>query len=254
MSDLDTQKLIQKLNELVERPEEYFLIGMLGKRIAWSDYIPLRLVAKRTDYIGGFKIPRSTDHKLSGVASALGALSGMVIGLGFEKGTSGYIVFKNCSLVGGKITDFSSYSVVAIAFPYSKNYVKGTIEAKTKGWRWKNKVLEGIELNLNREEIRRSIENDDALMGLIKEFFGIQLFWLGTAEPKGSQLSEIQLSVKDTGKEKYSIIRFGLLRFHKEAMNFLTERGIDFRRIPELIFDISEKIAQKCLKGEILSH
>jgi hypothetical protein len=31
-------------------------------------------------------------------------------------------------------------------------------------------------------------------------------------------------------------------------MDFLAERGVDFRRVPELIFDISEKIAQKVLK------
>jgi hypothetical protein len=110
-------------------------------------------------------------------------------------------------------------------------------------------VLTGIELDLTREEIRRSIENDDTLMGLIKEFFGCQVFWLGiSGEPKGSWLSAIQLSVKDIDEEKYNIIKFELFRFRKREMNFLTERGIDFRRVPELIFDISEKIAQKVLK------
>jgi hypothetical protein len=239
MSGLD----IQKLNELVERPEEYFLTGMIEKRIAWSDYIPLRLVAKRTDYIRSLKIPSDIDRRLSGVATTLGALSTMAIGLGFSKGTSGYLTFRNCSLAGGQIVDFPNYSAVAIAFPYGKNYVKGKIRAKTKGLIWKSKVLTGIELDLNREEIRRSIENDDALMGLIKEFFGCQVFWLGM-----SGLDEIDFSIKDIGEEKYNIIKFELYRPIKKQMDFLAERGVDFRRVPELIFDISEKIAQKVLK------
>jgi hypothetical protein len=104
-------------------------------------------------------------------------------------------------------------------------------------------VLTGIELDLNREEIRRSIENDDALMGLIKEFFGCQVFWLGM-----SGLDEIDFSIKDIGEEKYNIIKFELYRPIKKQMDFLAERGVDFRRVPELIFDISEKIAQKVLK------
>lgn len=238
---------LQKLNELVERPEA-FLVGTIEKSIAWSNYIPLRLVAKRTEYINSLKIPASVDHMLSGIATSLGALSRIAIGFGFEKGTSGYLTFRNCSLEGGQVIDFSGYSVAAMAFPYSKNYVKGEIKAKIKGWTWKSKVLTGIELNLNREEIKKSIENDSELMELIREFFGCQVFWLGmSGEPKGSQLSIINFSIKDIDEKKYNIAKFEIYRFNKKQMNFLVERGINFQRIPELIFDISEKIAQKVL-------
>jgi len=234
--DLD----LQKLNEFIERPEEYFLTGMIDKRIAWSIYIPLRLAVKRTEYISTLKIPSDIDHRLSGVASALGTLSRAAIGLGFSKGTSGYFTCKNCSLTAGHIIDFPEHSVVAIAFPYSENYVEGKIRAKSKGWVWKNKVLTGVELELYNEGVKRSIENDNVLMGLIMEFFGSQVFWMGIRN-----FDKIVFSIKDVDGKKYNIIMFELNRLLKKGMNFLTERGIDFRKVPELIFDIAEKIAQK---------
>jgi hypothetical protein len=186
------------------------------------------------------KIPSDIDHKLSGAASALGTLSRTAIGLGFSKGTSGYFTCKNCSLIAGHIIDFPEYTVMAIAFPYSENYISGKIRAKSKWWIWKNKVLTGVELNLNNEEVKKGIESDNFLMGLIKEFFGIQVFWMGVRN-----FDKINLSIKDVNGKKYNIIMFELNRLLKKGMNFLTERGIDFRKVPELSFDIAEKIAQK---------
>lgn len=234
---------IEKLGGLVENPE-FFLTGLIDKRIAWSTYVPLRLAVKRTEYVSALKIPSSSDHKLSGVASAVGTIAKAAIGFGFSKGTSGHFICKNCSLVAGQIVDFPDYSVLAIAFPYREKYIEGEIKAESKGWIWKNRVLTNIELNLNRKDLMDSIQRDNLLMDIIRGFFESQVFWMGIMN---RNFDKIAFSIKNIEGRKYNIITFELMRLLKKGMDFLIEKGIDFRKIPELVFDISEKIAEKTL-------
>jgi len=48
---------LNEVNELVEHPE-YFLVGTLSKRLAWSIYFPLILAAKRNYYVRSLKNPQ----------------------------------------------------------------------------------------------------------------------------------------------------------------------------------------------------
>jgi hypothetical protein len=248
MSSLD----ISKVNELVEHPE-YFLVGTVDKRLAWSMYLPLRLAAKRMEYVHSLKIPHTGDHKLSGAASAAGTIAGLAtaltfgIGFAYDKGTSGYVAFKNCSLKRGQIIDFSDKSVVAIVFPFNENDVKGKIKANIKGFYWKNKVLTGVELDLESESehVKRSIGSDEELMSIIQEFFNTIIYWTAFAG------EEIELEIKNIGMEKYSVIKFTLLRPLKKNIELLMERGKDIRKIPELIFDISKSISEKIVSSSL---
>jgi len=241
---------ISKVNELVEHPE-YFLVGTVDKRLAWSMYLPLRLAAKRMEYVYSLKIPHTGDHKLSGAASAAGTITGLAtaltfgIGFAYDKGTSGYITFRNCSLKGGQIIDFSDKSVVAMAFPFNENSVKGKIKANIKGFYWKNKVLTDVELDLESESehVKRSI-GDEGLMNIIQEFFNTIIYWTAFAG------KEIELEIKDIGGEKYNVIKFTLLRPLKKNIELLMGRK-DIRKIPELIFDISKSISEKIVSSSL---
>ncbi|MEM2144835.1 MAG: hypothetical protein QW279_05710 [Candidatus Jordarchaeaceae archaeon] len=250
MSSLD----VDKVDELVEHPE-YFLVGTVEKRLAWSLYLPFRIVAKRADYIHSFRIPSVSDHKLSGVASAAGTAVGITtrlftgIGFEFSKGTSGYITFRNCFLKGGQIVDFPDHSVVAMVSPFDENSVEGGIYASVKGLVWKNKVLTGIEFDLKSksEEVKRSIKDDETLISLVREFFEIIVYWTAI-----KNLDRIRLEIKDINGKKYNITTFTLLRPTKGNIDFLREHGKDFRKIPELTFEISKNISEKMVFTSLL--
>jgi len=241
MTGLDTDKV----NEIIEHPE-YFLVGTIGKTLAWSIYLPLRLVVKRADYINSLRIPSASDHKLSSVVSAVGTAAWVTTGLftgisfGFEKGTSGYVTFRNCPLLRGQIADYSGYSIVAMAFPFNKNSVKGGIYANVKGLLWKNKILTGIELDLKNEEVKKSINDDKVLMHTIREFFETIIYWTGI-----KNVNRIRLEIKDINDKKYNIIAFTIIRPERKNIDLLIEHGKDLRRIPELIFDIAKGISEK---------
>ncbi|MEM1668097.1 MAG: hypothetical protein QXM53_05515 [Thermofilaceae archaeon] len=235
---------LEKINELVEHPE-LFIVGKIEKGLSWSIYLPLRLAAKRTHYIASFSTPSMSDFRRSTAATIAGTVAGVATGLltgfGFryEKGTEGYLAFRNCPLIGGKISDFSLKSVVAIAFPYGKKSIDGKIQAETKGFIWRNKVLTGLELNLKDENVKRSIINDTILMNNLKEYFEIIVYWSGI-----ENVDKIRFETKD---KKYNIILFTLPRFNKKYLDFLFEHGKDPRRLPELLFDISMGISEKVL-------
>jgi len=241
---------LTELNEVVEQPERYFLSGSIVKCISYSDYFPLRLAVKRTDYIKSLKIPERILRRLPNVP-IVEALSKMGIKVEFEKRgflaslllgnlwISSSFTCRNCSLTGGQITDGYSdaegyVGFVNIYFPY-RNYVKGRIKAKTKGRL--NRVFAGIEVKLD-DVLRRRIEDDGVLMGLLRESFESSIV---------SWDSGITLSVKKMDEKEYNIIEFTLNRFTDKHINDLIKRGIDFRKAPELVFDIAERIARKLL-------
>jgi len=84
-----------------------FLVGTLEKRIAWSAYFPLRLLVKRREYVEAIRVLSKRNHAKSGVLTGIRIALAKTIGLGFEKGTTGYLLFKNCPLIGARIKDFS---------------------------------------------------------------------------------------------------------------------------------------------------
>jgi hypothetical protein len=74
---------LTELNEVIEQPERYFLSGSIVKCISYSDYFPLRLAVKRTDYIKSLKIPEKILRRLPNVP-IVEALSKMGIKVEFE--------------------------------------------------------------------------------------------------------------------------------------------------------------------------
>jgi len=240
-----------ELNEVIEHPEKYFLSGPIVKRISYSYYFPLRLAVKRTDYIKSLKISEKILRRLPNVP-IVEALSRMGIKVEFEK--RGFLVSlledylsegdssftcRNCSLTGGMVMDGHSEAgpvgAMVMYFPYG-NYVEGAIEAKTRGRL--NRVLAGIEVKLDDDVLRRRIESDDVLMGLLREFFeSFTVSWD----------SGIGLGVGKIDGREYNVIELALKRFTDRHINDLIEKGIDFRKAPELVFDIAERIARKLL-------
>ncbi|RSN76923.1 hypothetical protein [Candidatus Methanodesulfokora washburnensis] len=242
---------LSELNKVVEQPERYFLSSSIVKCISYSDYFPLRLAVKRTDCIKSLKIPERILRRLPNVPIVKG-LSKMGIKVEFEKRgflaslllgnlwISSSFTCRNCSLTGGQITDGYSEAegyvgFVEIHFPY-RNYVKGRIKAKTRGRL--NRMFAGIEVKLDNDVLRRRIEDDDVLMELLRESFESSIV---------SWDSGITLSVKKMDEREYNVIEFTLNRFTDKHINDLIKRGIDFRKAPELVFDIAERIARKVL-------
>jgi hypothetical protein len=232
---------LDEVNELVEHPE-YFLTGTLSKQLAWSIYFPLRLVAKRNEYVQSLKIPSIADHKASGLASAAGTIAGLAaaftLGVGFKytKGTDGFVAFKDCPLIAAKIIDYDGYSKVHVFLPYNENSKTGEIRMKTKGFYWKNKTLSSIEIELKDAKKTKVNITDEKLLSNIREFFDLIVYWSSVAG------KEIKVTVEDVKGKKYNIAHFTLVRPGKKGLDFLIEQGKDVRKIPELVFEISKGI------------
>ncbi|RSN73467.1 hypothetical protein [Candidatus Methanodesulfokora washburnensis] len=261
----------KSLDDIVERPEEYFISGTaVWKYFDWLDYTPLRLAVKRTEYIKSLEISRETYKKLSGMLNIQQALLGMGIGLKLvEKGlftSSTSFTCKNSPLIGGRIGDTVVGSneagkgqraiAVEFYFPCGVNYFEGEIRAIIKGLEkpsrfvdvqiyrmikaaLKGAELAGIEMSLDSERMLEKIKDDPDLIELVTEFFESQ----GplSANP-WSPHNKIDLSVRKGG---YNAITFTLPHLYKLDLKKLIEKGIDFHRVPELMFDISEIIAKK---------
>jgi len=268
----------KSLDDIVERPEEYFISGTaVWKYFDWFDYIPLRLAVKRAEYIKSLEISRGTYKKLSGMLNIQQALLGMGIGLKLvEKGlfaSSTSFTCKNSPLVGGQIKNVVVGSneagkgqgaiAVEFYFPCGVNYFEGEIRAIIKGLEkpsrfvgvqiyrmikaaLKGVELTGVEISLDSEIMLEKIKDDPDLIELLTDFFESQgplLANLANLYPRGGY-DKIDLSVRKGG---YNAITFTLPHLHKLGLKKLIEKGFDFHRVPELMFDISEIIAKKAV-------
>ena len=244
---------IDRLEKLVEDSSN-FLVGTLGKRIAWSAYFPLRLLVKRREYVEAIRVPSKMDHAKSGVLTGIGIALAKTIGLGFEKGTTGYLLFKNCPLVGARIKDFFDLAIIEIIFPVAEKYADGllkkgydvAIKANVKGFRFVNKRLLGTKFEIygGKRELEDLLKNEK-LRNLCEKYFSQIIYWTSL---KG--VGVISLTVKDFDEKRMSVIEFSVPRFNKKQIDFHRQNNKDVEVLPEIIFDISREISEELLEKE----
>jgi hypothetical protein len=242
------RKLMEEINKLMTDPDNLKNLFLENTGFAWAAFIPMVLLIRRTDYVYYPDVPNTEKYeKAEKEATDSTIVNGMVV------------FYDSATINTFLISDWirRGLSTIVVLFPYSESEFAGRIEAEvgTKGFISKKIVLTGVKLYFNNDKLKRSIENDNSLMELIKEYFSSIVYWSNAymIRPnndfyKTFRESVIHLHTTTYENNKYYTLVYTLPRINEVGINLLEQEGIDIWRIPVLLFDISKGIARKVLQ------